>query len=228
MPLNLLRLCRRFALRAFVLGAVAMTGLSAAHADLVQLEFRGTVVEEEFRVGTSSPLSLGTLVEGVFTFNDNTVGAAYGTHQARYFNAVTSHQLSIEGVMFSANTPGNIIIDDNPGGAFDRFIVTNSSFTGTGLINDMSVTGATMTLKDSTGTVFNSTALPSSVNLEDFDSRSLVVTFSNAAGTAVTAYRVEVTSVPEPATFALLLLVSPVAVWLIVRKRNQQPAAASA
>lgn len=227
MPIKILRLRGAFALRALVLGVMALTGLQTARADLVQLQFRGIVVEENFRVGSTSALALGTFVDGIFAYDDQAVGQAFGSYQARYFNSVTNHQLDFAGESFTANTPGTIIIDNNAGNAFDRFTVSSASFTGTDTINGMSVASASMTLRDSSATIFSSTALPSTLDTNSFDSRSLLITMSNAGGTAVTTYRVEVTSVPEPSMFALLVLGAPVAIWLIIRKRDVKPAVAA-
>lgn len=207
---------------AFV--ANAIVGVQTTRADLVQLRYRGVVVEETFRTGSTSAISLGTFVEGVFSYDTTTEGQSFGPTQARYFDAVTTHEISLSGETFSANTPGLTVVDNNTASNEDRFTVANSSFTGTGTLNNMSVIDATLALSDSTATVFDSTDLPSSVDIEAFDSRSLWVAFANSGGTAITSYRVEVTSIPEPSYFALMLIATPVVGWVVYRSRHAKRA----
>lgn len=84
--------------------------------------------------------------------------------------------------------------------------------------------------RDSSGTVFSGTSLPSSINLASFDSATLVLFYSGATdGGGDLVVRADITGqlppdsngvVPEPSTFALFALGAG-SLWIYRRRRSR-------
>ena len=209
-----------------VVAGLAITALSAINADAgqVTVNFTGTVMQAD---ASSFPgAAAGDSFSGTFVYDSSQPIDPPGTENPGVYTFLPplasglGMSVTIGGVTYAAETSDlmQIQIANDVGGA------TPDAFVATAFINVGGVAKRVdFGLGDSTGTVFSSTALPTSLDLSKFDSGVFEVLGATGSphlfdGTI----NVGLASVPEPSSGMLLGLgVLGAGVWSLRRRRSR-------
>jgi len=155
-------------------------------------------------------------------------GGLSGSVSTFDFNSPLNVVLNLGGIQFESDgtyvaAVANDLVDPYDGSAFDGFAVgdglvdaTSGTLTGlsgtTFLADGIPISNGTFALQfiDTTASLFNSTSLPTSLDLADFDLvDGLISSFDDGASFRQISFSIdtlEVASVPEPSGLVLLLM----------------------
>ena len=236
-------------IRAISLSAVVV--LSAISADAgpiaVTYDFTGTValVTDNTNFKLNGTIPVGTGVTGRFTYEAGSLPGSSLSPQATAYDEPVSFSVNIGGGLLTWNAGpltslgSAVVVFDNDPIISDRFEVEGGQFPPTGLtLPAAAFTSSNFALlaelifQDSTGAVFSSQDIPTSLDLSKFDGRELDLSGGqNFPGVGIVELGVitttidsltfvpESTSVPEPASLMLLLCgAAPIAVALWRRR----------
>ena len=193
----------------------ALCVAAAARADsLVSLQFKGYVnhvVGNPFSFG----LSGGEPFSALFTYDPATPAANSGTAQTLYFQS-THYDVSVAAHSFTPVANDWFVFMSNDAGGGDFITFSAGSYPagyGTIAIDNHPNTdaGFIIYLLDTTGTVWNSVALPRSPfpSFSAFDNRDITTFADNRLGQMAETFQVTLTGmqqVPEPGTACLMTL----------------------
>jgi hypothetical protein len=204
---------------AFV-AALLMVG-TVARAEVILATYSGTVLNVPTEL--SSDFAVGDAISGSYTFESSVAARAGSTSDSAVFDALLSFSIKIGSTYvasFSNPSPGREIQIDN-GDALntltDRYLVlalASSGLSGPALSNGLVIDSAGPHLEDSSNNaISDALILPTSLNLSDFDTRIIDVTFTSPG--PVTAFvdfpflegsidSLRFQSAPEPASIVLL------------------------
>lgn len=189
---------------------------AVAHADLITVNFEGTVTG--IGGGLIAEFSLGDTASGSFTYESSTAARAGGTSSLALFDALTNFQFSVNslsGYAASSNNASEIeVVNDN--GFSDNFFVRSEVSGGlAGTTPDVAgavFDGLILRLFDSSQTaISDALILPDRSAFGDFTSAQLSLKFDEDFGGLTGSSFViidmdSLSAIPEPATLALFLI----------------------
>ncbi|HUN49952.1 MAG TPA: PEP-CTERM sorting domain-containing protein [Candidatus Sulfotelmatobacter sp.] len=171
----------------------------------ITYDFSGTItsVDQGF-----SEISVGQSFSGSFTYNSSAPNS--GDSFSGVYDALTSLTVTIGGFTATSSGPAELQVGIPGNGAetTDRFSVVSDTSRG---LTSNSVDGFTMDsfiirLDQDAGTLFATDALPTSLNLADFDTAGVFFDFTDGTdpGGSGTLSSLTLAAVPEPASLALM------------------------
>ena len=197
---------------------VALCGSAPAQAALVSYNFAGTITSAGDPLGNFS-ISTGDPFAGSFTYDTTLAVALSGPGNVLYEKpapiAPMAFSLTVNGTQYTAansSAPLGLQVTNDAGGLQDQFVY-RTAFGGS-LVHPLSgsylFSNMALSLHDSTGGVFSSTAIPSSLDLNDFDLTGISLNLSQNLGDpgSETLFLGPITSltlVPEPSSVMLML-----------------------
>ena len=198
---------------------VAAAATTTAQAAAVTYYFGGTLDA----VSGVPSLSVGDSFTGSFTFESTSVNlnSFPSPNIADYVDSSSAIEVTVNGYSFSSvNTSacasvacGGILVYNDAPTLGDYFQASSSVYgilapvTGPNLAGLGTSLSLVLALQDSTGTVFNSTALPLSLTLSSFDqARFGLIDGSSGSPTGSLTYLSTTAPVPEASTSAMLAL----------------------
>ena len=198
---------------------VAAAATTTAQAAAVTYYFGGTL---DYVVGVPS-LSVGDSFTGSFTFESTSanLNSFPSPNTADYVDSSNAIEVTVNGYSFSStNTSacgslgcGGIRVYNDVPTLGDHFEASNSVYgipapvTGPNLAGLGTSLSLFLGLQDSTGTVFNSTALPLSLTLSSFDQTHFgLINGSSGSPFGSLTYLSTTAPVPEASTTAMLAL----------------------
>lgn len=220
--------CRRLLAVGTLLG---LFGSLPAQAALVSYNFAGAITS------ASDPLASFGIVTGdpfvgSFTYDTSLGIASSGPGNVLYEQpapiAPMNFSVTINGVQYAAansSAPLSIQVTDNAGGLQDQF--GYHTVFGGSLVHPLSgsypFSNMALVLRDTSATVFSSTAIPSSLDLNDFDDNGFSLNLTQELGnleseTLFLGTITSLTSVPEPGSLLLLLTALP-----LIRRFRRRP-----
>jgi hypothetical protein len=155
---------------------VATVRSFGADAAPVTFSFTGTIAYVHPEL--SAAFTIGDTIAAIYTFESTALDSnASSSSVGRYNTALTAYQITTSGGYSASATGGQILVLDNSPTPDDRYraaAFSTSTFPGFGALNGSDVSGhhlfaASVNLGDPTGTAFSSDALPTSLDLSDFD-----------------------------------------------------------
>jgi len=201
---------------------LAFCGPTPAQAALVSYDFAGTFTVASDPL-TSFGISAGDTFAGSFTYDTSLSVISSGPGNVLYEQpapiAPSAFSVAVNGVQYTAadsSAPLRIQVTDNSGGLKDQFVYL-TVFSGS-LVHPLSgsypFSTMALSLRDDSNTVFNSTAIPSSLDLNDFDVAMFSINLSQDLGdpaseTLFLGTITSLTSVPEPGSLMLMLTALP-------------------
>ncbi|MGB1125081.1 MAG: PEP-CTERM sorting domain-containing protein [Phycisphaeraceae bacterium] len=204
----------------YTLAFLAMT-LPTVHASaaLWQITWTGNVNTVDTEL--ASFFSVGDTVTGVLVFDDTTPDTDTdtlnsGSYVGESFVLTINRQLGADYV--SGTESGKAFISiTNDASLTDRLSVGGGKLIGPD-VNGIPANSAGISLRDSTGTAIDSPALPTTLNLGDWDTTDFSVGFENGveADLRGNVTGLSLVQVPEPTSLALLGLGG----LLIARRRR--------
>lgn len=186
---------------------LGVVGVGPANASFLQFDFTGSLWNVNENIQGIVPFAVGTQFSGNFTWDDA--------------NSVHSFTWNIGGNVFQSVAQPDVLIDN---GSFDAFQVVTYA---PSLPSGWSTSGGDVPfiqfyLRDDSGTVFNDTSLPTSLDLSDFSQTSIgffyqptqqsPATLTTPLGQVTSfvgsniAFQGHIESIPEPGVIFLLAL----------------------
>ncbi|MFV2065714.1 MAG: PEP-CTERM sorting domain-containing protein [Pirellulales bacterium] len=193
-------------------------GSPPTQAALVSYNFAGAITTASdplasFGIVTGDPFT------GSFTYDTSLGIVSSGPGNVLYEQpapiAPLTFSVTVNGVQYAAansSAPLRIQVTDNSGGLNDQFVV-HTVYTGS-LVHPLSgsypFSNMALSLRDSSATIFSSTAIPSSLDLNDFDLVGFSLNLSQNLGdpaseTLFLGTITSLTAVPEPGSLMLML-----------------------
>jgi hypothetical protein len=151
---------------------IALSGPGPALATLITVEFTGEINKVEPELG--SFFSIGDPMTATLIYDSLVTAAGGGPHSAYYLDAIMSLSFtvgSLSGVLFSSTNEIDVRQANVDGIAFWAGFTPSTSFPGF-LPHRIS-----FSLTDWTGAVFDSLALPTSIELSDFNNSGWTISF---------------------------------------------------
>ena len=201
---------------------LAFCGSAPAEAALVSYNFSGAITTASDPLA-SFGISPGDTFAGSFTYDTSLSVVSSGPGNVLYEQPVpiapSALSVTVNGVQYAAansSAPLRIQVTNNAGGLQDQFVY-HTVFAGS-LVQPLSgsypFSNMALSLHDSSGTVFSSTAIPSSLDLTDFDVAMFSINLSQDLGdpaseTLFLGTITWLTSVPEPGSLMLMLTALP-------------------
>ncbi len=213
--------------------AVGLIVFSSGTARALTYHFTATVSSLNDGIGQlgSIGLGVGSQVSGHFTYDPTALPSSTTATVGDYQSAVTNLTASFGGVTMSS--PGNNIQTYNDAaGTGDGFnLVVNTSATGngdagTGLGYD--ILESQVFLTSSNLSLYNSTSLPNSLTLSDFDNNAFFYFAGRAAGSIVPRdqFVAQLTSLsqvaPVPLPGTVFLLLGALGILGVARRKKMQ------
>lgn len=185
---------------------------SVAQAKVVAVHWTGEVSTNftDLRGGVDA-LDIGTIVNGVFTYETDTTIAPIDANRARYDQALLSHQVTIEGQVFNQVGTGSIFVtNDDEFGLTDKISSANTTFGRNQFIDGMiAFNQANFAFTDTTGLILDSLDLPGEIDLTNYDRKGIVISFGrfDVPNGPFTLYSLQnIRFVPEPSASVLSVL----------------------
>jgi hypothetical protein len=223
--------------RRFCRGVVLITGLVLAlvsarptEAGIVTVNFSGTVTSIDDPSGYISGTNLGDSFSGTLVYNSSATVDLPGANPAHYtflpngtnpFVAPLGITLTVGSHTFSTLYTGLMQLTVQNDLASSNYPDAFGAVADVKVGNTFSLAG--FVLGDKTGTVFSSTALPTSLDLSQFTVGEVNLVSPSANGTNVFVGTINLSSVPEPASMTLMALgVIGAAAWSLGRSAFRQ------
>jgi hypothetical protein len=187
---------------------VAMLG-GTAEAAPITIQF--TALINVVDAPLSGTFALNQIVTGSFTYESTTAPRAGGTAETAVFDPLINVNFSVAAAGYSgvSNGDSEIQLDADLPAFPDRFFMgTFDGLTPSAVVNGYTQDFFAFHLTDSTRTALaTALALPTSLNLADWDFHEIALDFSDGSGNFATVRAeitdLQMTGVPEPATLML-------------------------
>lgn len=182
-------------------------GSDRARADLINIQFAGTI--DSVDAGLGSAFSVGQGLSVSYTFDSTTAARAGSNSTFAVFDALTALSFTSGAYSASSTASQEIQIDnDPPFPDVDRYGITSRASDGlTGASVDGNALDAFLfRLDDATNTVFtDALILPTSVSLSSFTSNRFFIFFKSTQSENPLVVSGTFAAVPEPSSLALSL-----------------------
>lgn len=193
----------------------SLTWVGHAQAALIA-QFTGTVTNVP--ASLSGGFDVDESITAFYRFDETTPDTSGGSNFGIY-PAIDNYEVQFSGGYTASATAGEINVSLPATGGHRYRVVATANVSGPD-VSGLALTGIFLTLEDSSRTAFSSPALPTDLDLDDFDTRRLALIFGEQA------VEVEVTGlaiVPEPVTASLIAL-GVVAIGACGRRFTTRPA----
>lgn len=201
--------------RVLIVASLLASAASAARADLVTVDFTGTVATLPDPTGIFAGAAVGDTFTGSLVYDSAASPVTPGANPAQYLYSAASTppylaplgiSVTLRGVTVSPRYPGAMIL------TVSNDLATNPAFPDVFIAQAAAgpLSGATnpqidFAVADSTGTALGSTALPTSLDLSRFTDSQFRL-FNNKAGSVFDIFTgtLDLRPVPEPGSLALM------------------------